>query len=181
MKPFVGAAEIRSLLREVYLEVAGDPHNGKAKLMLYERIKQIDTEEAEKFLDYATFLGATTMPPPVINNFGTIGTLITGHVDAMNTALNIVSKQGVEGADFSNSLKNLTEGVLGEANLNEGQKRNALELLSQIGKEAQTPPEQRSGVLKTALEALPKVLSSTASLSALWAAHGTQLIKFFGL
>ena len=183
MKPLAGAAEIHTLLGEVYLANAADPYNGKAKAVAYERIKQeFDLEEAEKFLAYVTFFGATIMPAPVINNHGTIGTLITdGQVDTLTTVMNVVSKQGVEGADFANSLKILTEAVASAADLEQDQKRNALELLSSIGKEALAPPHERGGVITGLLEALPKILSSAASLSSLWAIHGTHVLKFFGL
>ena len=121
---------IRSLLWEVFLEVSPD-HNGEAKALAYRKIKALDEEEAEKFMDYAFFLGATNMPSPTINVYGNVGNLNLGtQIGLIETSLNVTSKQGLDGSDFANALKKITDDVLASKELADEHKQEVVETLA---------------------------------------------------
>jgi hypothetical protein len=83
--------------------------------------------------------------------------------------------------DFSTALKQLTEAVVNSPELNDQQKKEALDALSFVGKQAEEPAQKRqTGVLKPVLEAIPKILSSASALVTLWHTAGPHIGAFFG-
>ncbi len=158
-------------------------HNGNAKALAYRKLKQIDPEEAEKFIDYASFYALMDKPAPTVIVNGVVGNLNLGtQVGHIETALEVAWKQGIEGADFANALKTITDQVLACKDLEDQRKSEIVDSLAFISEEAQSPPEKRKlAVLKSVIESIPKILSSAASLSTLWTKYGPFIAGYLGL
>jgi hypothetical protein len=61
------------------------------------------------------------------------------------------------------------------------QKKEAMDALEFIGKEAEeTPEKRRLGILRPVVESIPKVLSSASAAITAWHTVGPHVLKFFG-
>ena len=157
------------------------------KLRIYDRFRSNDLEyEAELLMTYDVAMRANmTNQPNITYNFhdnqianANFGTQI-GNISAPLTAIN--SKNDQRSKDFSSGLKQLTEGIVNSKELNDQQKKEALEAISFVGKQGEEPPEKRqTGVLKSMLEGIPKLVTAGTSLVTLWHTVGPYVTAFFG-
>ena len=112
--------------------------------------------------------------PIAMANFGT-------QIGNISASLTAIGSNDQRSKDFTTALKQLTEAVVNSTDLNEQQKKEALDALAFVGKQGEEPPEKRqTGVLKPVLEAVPKLLSSASALVSLWHTFGPHITAFFG-
>jgi hypothetical protein len=174
------------LALDAEIQAAGADRN-KLKLQIYDYLEKNGLADfAELLMTFDAVVRANmNNPPNVTYNFNNsniamanFGTQI-GNISASLTA---VGSNDQRSKDFSTALKQLTEAVVNSTELNDQQKREALDALSFVGKQAEEPPEKRqTGVLKPVLEAIPKVLSAGSALVTLWHTFGPHILVFFGL
>jgi hypothetical protein len=158
----------------------------RLKLRIYDRFRSDGLEyEADLLMTYDVAMRANMNNQPNITynfhnspiamaNFGT-------QIGNISASLTAVGENDQRSKDFSTALKQLTEAVVNSTDLKDEQKKEALDALSFVGKQAEEPPEKRqTGVLKPVLEAIPKLLSSGSALVTLWHTFGPHLIHFFG-
>jgi len=170
---------------EAQIDAAGADRT-KLKLQIYTELQRKGlTEEAETLMTFDAVVRASMNKQPNITynfhnspiamaNFGT-------QIGNISASLTAVGSNDQRSKDFSNALKQLTEAVVNSAELTEQQKKEALDALSFVGKQAEEPPEKRqTGVLKPVLEAIPKVLSAGSALVTLWHTFGPHIMTFFG-
>lgn len=174
------------LALDAEIQDAGTNRN-KVKLRIYDYLEKNGMSDfAELLMTFDAVLRANMNNPPNITyNFNSsqiamanFGTQI-GEISATLTAIGNSNDQ--KSRDFSTALKELTEAVVNSTELTDQQKKEALDALSFVGKQAEEPPEKRqTGVLKPVLEAIPKALSAASSLVSLWHTFGGHITAFFG-
>ncbi len=107
-------------------------------------------------------------------NFGTQLGVITSNLEVL--------QQKADNKSLVEALKNLTEQVVDSKELDEEKKREVLDNLGFLGSEANQPKEkQKTGVIRSVLDAVPKILSAASSLATLWHTYGPVIKTFFGL
>lgn len=168
------------------IQAAGVDRN-KLKLQIYDYLKKngmSDFAELLMIFDVVVRANMNNQPnvtynfhnsPIAMANFGT-------QIGSISASLTVVGENDKRSKDFSAALKQLTEAVVNSTELKDEQKKEALDALSFVGKQAEEPPDRRQiGVLRPVLEAIPKILSSGSALVTLWHTFGPHLIHFFGL
>ncbi len=112
--------------------------------------------------------------PIAMANFGT-------QIGNISASLTAIGSNDQKSKDFTTALKQLTEAVVNSTDLNEEQKKEALDALAFVGKQGEEQPEKRqTGVLKPVLESIPKILSAGSTLVSLWEKFGHHITAFFG-
>ena len=183
-RPLEIAREI-ILRHDAEVQAAGAGRNS-VKLKIYDELR------SKGLNDYALLLmtyDAVTRanmanPTSIVYNFNdskianaNFGTQL-GHITASLTAIGGIDQARV---DFTSALKQLTEAVVNSTELTDPQKKEALEVFSFLGKEAESPADQRRmGVLRPVFESIPKILSSGAALVNLWHTFGPHITSLFG-
>jgi hypothetical protein len=98
----------------------------------------------------------------------------------INASLNTISEHG--DGDLAEVIVKLSEMVASAQALQRSQKEEALQVLAEIAKQAETRPESRSKVTLKALVAhFPTIVATAADLTALWTHYVPLISKFFGL
>lgn len=119
----------------------------------------------------------TAAPKFEIRNLGTLVVNQNGTMPATT-----FSEAAAQGAGVASLLAKLTREVESDSILDDALRKQSIQSLRFVEQQAQAPPEQRQlGLLKPVLEWIPKVLSSAAALSTLWAKYGPHISHFFGL
>jgi len=180
---------LRKILSREYTKVLADPSGRpKAAIHIYEELVASRQDElADLLMYYHSVTGA--IPPPMSDrpnityniSGSTIGSAtFSSQVGSINSSVNAVSQQP-GGIDFAAALKSLTDVVLKSNELAETEKREALDALELVGKQAEEPPEKRkSGVLKPVLDSIPKLLSTASTAINVWHSVGPHILEFFG-
>jgi hypothetical protein len=108
----------------------------------------------------------------------TIGAVNTGTVQSLQVSLAGIRQGGDE--ELARALKEMTEGVLKSSELLAAQKDEALELLETLASEAARPkPQRRSTAMRAVVSAFSEIAKTGASLSTLWAQHGSTIEALF--
>jgi hypothetical protein len=128
---------------------------------------------------------APQMPPTTHINIqnSTISNLNFGEqVGTINTALDILSagNAGNDRQALADAIKQLTEAVVNDPTLPEANKREAVDALSTLAKEATDWKGKATTTAKAMISYLPGVINTSASLLVLWDKFGATVRTFFG-
>ncbi|HEY5163295.1 MAG TPA: hypothetical protein VII81_09835, partial [Terriglobales bacterium] len=83
--------------------------------------------------------------------------------------------------ELAEALKQLTEAVLNDESLSDGQKKEATQVIAEVAQQAKAEPEKRSGgTIKALIAGFPAVISAATEVTKLWAQWGPVISKFFG-
>ena len=116
-----------------------------------------------------------------ISNSSVSNLNLGSQVGSINSVLQSISGEG-EAQDLAKVLKEITEAVVADAILQDSQKREAVQALSDVAKQAQLNPTERStGTLKAIFSWLPSIISASADLTVLWDKVAPTVKTFFGL
>jgi hypothetical protein len=180
---------LRKILSREYAKVFSDPSGRpKAAIHVYEELVANGQQElADIMMYFHAVTGAIPPPMPDRPNItynisgSTIGSAtFSSQVGSINSSVNVVAQQP-GGIEFADALKALTDAVLKSTDLGESDKREALDALELVGKQAEEPPEKRkSGILKPVLESIPKLLSTASTAISVWHSVAPPILKFFG-
>lgn len=180
---------VRVILSREYADISADPAaKPKAVLHVYNKLVESGQQEIADLLMYFHAMTGAVQPPmsdrPNITyniSSSTIGSAtFSSQVGSITTSMNSVALQP-GGMDFAGALKALTDAVLSATDLQEMQKKEAMDALEFIGKEAEeTPEKRRLGILRPVVESIPKVLSSASAAITAWHTVGPHVLKFFG-
>jgi hypothetical protein len=157
------------------------------KAAIYNELCEAGVQElAEILMFYSAMEGVMSMsgtPNYTFNITGTVGNLNLGEqVGQITPSLMVVSQQGSGAVEFAQAVKSLTDEVLNSPDLGNQQKKETIEALEFISQQASIEPEKRkSGILKSVVDSLPKILSTVASGAAIWAKYGDHIKHFLGL
>lgn len=101
----------------------------------------------------------------------------------INAALQtIASSDNAESQKVAEALKELTEATVASAQLSDVNKREIVEALTDLSRQAAMPTSERStGTLKALFTWLPTALQVAADATAVWDKWGEQIKTFFGL
>jgi hypothetical protein len=100
-------------------------------------------------------------------------------VGTINAGLSAISEQGESSQEIVKALMGLTDAVVRNTQLQEAEKREALEVIEEITKQAQSTPESRSlGKIKALVAGLHTLVAASADLSTLWSQYA-PVIKHF--
>lgn len=102
-------------------------------------------------------------------------------VGSINSVLQSISGEG-EAQHLAKALKEITEAVMADAALQDSQKQEAVQALSDVARQSQLDEAERStGTLKAIFTWLPTLISASADLTVLWDKVAPTVKTFFGL
>jgi hypothetical protein len=100
----------------------------------------------------------------------------------INATLNAISDQSQAHSEVAAALRQLSEAVLSNSQIQSPQKKEALEVITDIAKQAEAKPEARSiGPLKAMIAGLPTIIGLAADLTALWEKFAPTIKHFFNI
>ena len=103
-------------------------------------------------------------------------------VGTINATLTAISDQSYAHYEVAAVLKELSEAVLQNPQIPEAQKQEALQVITDIAKQAEAKPEARSiGTLKAMIAGLPSVIGMAADFTTLWDKCAPVIRHFFGI
>jgi hypothetical protein len=103
-------------------------------------------------------------------------------IGTINAALTSISEQGESHKEIARALKDLTDAVLQNNQIQEAQKREVLEVIEDIAKQAEAKPELRSlGKLKAMVAGLHTLVGASSDLSTLWVKYSPAIKHFFNI
>jgi hypothetical protein len=101
-------------------------------------------------------------------------------VGTINAALSVMSEQGESNQEVVKALKDLTDAVASNKQLQETEKQETLEVIEEITKQARSKPESRSlGKIKALVAGLHTLVAASTDLSALWTQYAPVIKHFF--
>ena len=181
--PFV--ARLPSLILRLKLKIEAGKSRSAAKLELFSELDaQGRTDLADSFLAYeAVLMERPGMPEKSNVNIygGTFGNLNFGEqIGVINASATAIAHANPDGAEFAEAIKSLSRAVAETNDLLDEQKKEALEVIEQIGSQAELPPQKRKpGVFKSALTYLPMILSASTATIKFWAEFGPTIEAYF--
>jgi hypothetical protein len=188
--PELSIEHARATVTKEYARVLANPAT-KQKMLLNiynELVAEGQQEMADFLMTFHAMTGAIQPPmqdrPNITynitgSNFGTAA--FDSQVGSINTSMNVVAQQQ-NGETFAKALQELTKAVLASNDLQDAQKKEALDAFELVGKQAEEPAEKRKlGILKPVLESIPRILAAASALSTLWQTYGHDITRFFGL
>jgi hypothetical protein len=96
-----------------------------------------------------------------------IGTINTGTIQSLDNDITIINEQNQP--ELADGLKNLTEAVFHNKELNEENRKEIIESLSFIADQISKPKQERkSTIIKTLFERIPALLLTANGLITLW-------------
>lgn len=96
-----------------------------------------------------------------------IGSINTGQISDLNVALDNVNNAGSPG--LANALQALTEAVLASSDLPSEKKKEAVEHLSHLAKQAALPKDKRETAIgRTVLDGFERIISASSGLLTIW-------------
>jgi hypothetical protein len=99
---------------------------------------------------------------------------------AINATLSVISEQGH--GEVATAIRELSEAVQRSSAINDHQKQEALEVIADLAKQAETKPEARSIVsVKAMIAYFPVAISLAADVTALWDKYAPIIRAFFGI
>jgi hypothetical protein len=103
-------------------------------------------------------------------------------VGTINARLNAISDQSEGHHEVATALKELSEALIKNGQIGDSQKEEALQVISEIAKQAEARPEARSlGTLKAMVVGLHSAVSVSSDLAILWDRYAPALKHFFGI
>jgi hypothetical protein len=141
---------------------------------------EISFREQEAFPPPKEALAPMTAPPIQLHiQNSNISNLNLGtQVGTINAALQLLSTEDKDHQALAKAIKELTEAVVADRHLDDGQKREAVEALSELANEAQRPGRIRA-TAKALVSWLPQVIGLSADLLTLWDKSGPIVRGFF--
>jgi hypothetical protein len=116
-----------------------------------------------------------------ISNSNVSNLNLGSQVGSINSALQSISGEG-EAQNLAKALKEITEAVIADATLQDSQKREAVQALSDVARQSRLDEAERStGTLKAIFTWLPTLISASADLTVLWDKIAPTVKTFFGL
>lgn len=101
-------------------------------------------------------------------------------IGTVNAALHAVSEQGESHKEIASVLKQFTHAVIEDKKIREEEKRETLEVVEDIAKEAKAKPESRSlAKLKVMVAGLHALVGTSNDLSELWSTYSPAVRHFF--
>jgi len=170
---------------EARIQAAGGDRNA-VKLEIYRELRAKGFDyEADLLMTFDVVVRANMTQQPNItynfNNSQIAGANFGTQIGNITASLTAVIQKNPQSANFASALKQLTEGIVNATELTDQQKKEALDALSFVGKQAEEPTDKRqTGILKPVLESLPKIFGGGAALINLWHAVGPHVLAFFG-
>lgn len=123
---------------------------------------------------------------PVTNNthnnihveHSVVGSINTAQVGRINVAMRDINNS--DNKPVLEAIKAITEAMVNTVELENEQKDQLLEQMAFIAEQAALPAKQRqTSVIKPVLTAISTTLTGAASLAAVWAQWGDNLLRFF--
>jgi hypothetical protein len=101
-------------------------------------------------------------------------------VGTINAALNVISQQGQ--SEVASAIRELSNAVMCSTAIQDQQKQEALQVIADIVKQAETKPEARSnGTVKALIAGFPAIIGLAADVSTLWDNYAPIIRAFFGI
>lgn len=176
---------IVSLLQRFQREIARGKLKPTAKQELFQELHDLELPDvADLLLTYDYVMIERPMTGPTLNFYGgNFANFNLGkQIGTINAHAEAVSQSGPNGAAFAQALKSIGTAVAESGDLNENEKKEALEAVEELGSQAQLPVQERKSFLvKSGLNHLTTALSATASLVEIWNAFGPAVKAFFQL
>ncbi len=102
-------------------------------------------------------------------------------IGTINAVLTSISQKAGSDDEIVGALRQLTDAVEHNTQLQETEKRDTLEVVEEIAKQAQGKPEARSaGKLKALISGLPALLNASKELLELWDKLSPSIRHYFG-
>jgi hypothetical protein len=136
------------------------------------------TEQIEFSVGMPGLLPRYKIPTPIIQsgsntynninvNNSNVGSINTGYIESIDLSLSVLNKQGNQ--DSSNVLKQLTEEIIRNNEIEQATKNEILEQLSFISEELIKPKEKRKlTLIKNVFSSVSTTLSAFTNLLSLW-------------
>jgi len=126
---------------------------------------------------------AVIIPPHInvtIQNAANVN--LGSQVGTINATLTAISDQSTAHYKIAAVLKELSEAVLQNPQIQEAQQQEILQVITDIARQAEVKPEARSiGTLKAMITGLPSVIGAAADLTTLWDKYAPLIRHFFGI
>jgi predicted unusual protein kinase regulating ubiquinone biosynthesis (AarF/ABC1/UbiB family) len=107
-----------------------------------------------------------------------VGSVNTAQVGLIDVAMDSINNSGND--EIGQAIKELTEAVINNRELDKNEQGQILEQLAFIAKQAALPEDQRQiSIVRTVLNVLQSGLEVATNLTALWTKWGSVLHKFF--
>ena len=145
------------------------------KLPLYDLVPD-GPPDAPVTIGGATWGRPLATPAPVINVYGTVGTLNTGEVlGSIHSHVSAVT--GSPSADaFRNAIEHLAKLIARDDELDDDRRKEALDSIDLIAEEAGRPAEKRRlGAVRAVLAALPGMLALSGHALEAWDKYGPSI------
>lgn len=125
----------------------------------------------------------TTSPPHInvtIQNAANVN--LGSQVGTINATLTAISDQSQAHFQIAAVLKELSEAVLLSRQIQDAQKDEALQVMTNIAKQAEAKPELRSlGTLKALIAGFPALIGMAADITTLWDKYAPIIKHFFSI
>jgi hypothetical protein len=101
-------------------------------------------------------------------------------VGTINAAVTVIAEQGQ--SEVANAIRELSEAILRSNAMQDSQKQEALQVVTDLAKQAEAKPEARSkGTVKALIAGLPTLIKAATDLTALWEKWGPIIRAHFGV
>lgn len=101
-------------------------------------------------------------------------------VGTINAAVTVIAQQGQ--SDLAIAIRELSEAILRSNAMQDSQKEEALQVVSDLAKQAEFKPEARSkGTVKALVAGLPHLIGLAADVTVLWDKYAPIIRAFFGI
>jgi hypothetical protein len=100
----------------------------------------------------------------------------------INATLTAISDRSHAHLEIASALKEMSEAVMVSCEIQDGQKQEALQVITEIAKQAEEKPEVRSrGALRALIAGLPEIIGFAADVTTLWDKYVPLMRHFFGI
>jgi hypothetical protein len=177
MKPDWSREQLEEELRELGRQILENPR--KKNQILFEWVYSGDPAFRSLIYVIASERGEMTINISHSNVANlNLGEQI-GHIESV--VQTIAAKDGEGNQKFAEAIRSLTEAVRGESQLNDSDKKEAIQVLGEIAEQAGVEPEKRSsGKVKALLLGFPAMIAVASNVTKLWEASGPAIRTYFG-
>jgi hypothetical protein len=103
-------------------------------------------------------------------------------VGTINAALNTVAEQGPSHREFAQAIKQVSDLIAQSPAIQEMDKQQALQVISELINQAGLKPEDRStGAVKALVSGFVSMIGTAADVTTLWIAYAPLIRTFFGI
>lgn len=103
-------------------------------------------------------------------------------VGTINAALNTVAEQSPSHREFAQAIKQVSDLIAQTQAIQESEKQQALQVISELVNQAGLKPEDRStGTIKALVSGLLSMVGTAADVTTLWIAYSPTIRAFFGI